>query len=179
MEETENILCINCPNKETRDLLELFLAQGESYLYRSFNIDLKPDVYLDFVEIDFEIDPLVICLKFEGYNVKEFSDKLMELYKVSTNLCYFCKNQNYSGRYNRKGNMISSTVYSYWYGIYTMDTERFWNTIDTTFESFNNIESLVSSLYIGNMDQRDLQQVIQRFQDHKNLTFLNFAFQRM
>jgi hypothetical protein len=179
MVDTLNILFIYCLNKETHSLIESNLASGEQWLYRSLAINIVPDVYLDFVEIDLDIDPHVICLKFESFYIKEFCHKLTELYQVSISVSFFCKDLNFSGKYIIKGNMVSSINYSYWYGLYCLNPDKFWETIDSVFEYFNDFESLLNVLVIRNISQQDIQLIYQNYRNFQSMNYLNLAFQKL
>jgi hypothetical protein len=176
----ENIIIINCVTLERKEYLEDLLANGEIYLYQSFGFDIANDIYLDFVEIDLEVDPLVIYLKFEGENANIFCNELSIKFQVNIILSYFNKESNYSGKYSiRNGIIVCNVNYSYWYGLYLYNTEQFWETVNQLFDHFNSIETLISFNCLQDMDIKDLHQLNNSFVYFQNLKFLNNAFQKL
>jgi hypothetical protein len=175
METYENVLYINCVSLEKKSYFEELLANGELYLFRSFGFKIQNDIYLDYVEIDLTIDPYVICLKFENsVQCTEFCNQLVLCFQVNTTLLYYSEFLNISGKYIiHDGKVFYDTYYTYWFGLYIIDYDLFWERLPQEFEKYRTIESLINTLSLHGITLDDYY-TIERLYKNDSINHLSF-----
>ena len=175
MENYENVLYINCITLEKKSYFEELLANGELYLFKSFGIKIQNDVYLDYVEIDLTIDPYVICLKFEnGVQCTEFCNQLVMCFQVNIRLLYYSEHLNISGKYIiHDGKVLCDLYYTYWFGLYIIDYDLFWERLPEAFENHRTFETLITRLCLHGITLDDYY-TIERLYKNDSINHLSF-----
>ena len=113
-------------------------------------------------------------------NVIQFCNKLSTKYQVNIRLCYLNKELNYSGKYViHNCNLVCNIQYSYWYGLYLFNYDKFWATVSEIFEYFIDFESLLKGFHLQNLEPRDLQQLHNHFTNFLNMKYLDLAFKKL
>jgi len=178
--ECENHLFIKFKTNDHREHIIAILSNGIK-LFESFIIlqgtklecyGTSSDVYIEYIHIDIDIDPLIIKLEFTTYESAplRFCKSISFHYNLDIHLIYFNEKNNYSGRFCIDSNrLIKDEIYSYYQGIYIHDRDRFWNEIEIhiqelkkeiTYETY--IENI--NLSLSDMDTVNLKNVFNKYQ---------------
>ncbi len=181
--DVENIVYINCVSIENKAYLEELLANSELYLFLSFGLFLDNDIYIDLVEFDMDIDPYVIGIKFENNNPGDtikFCNEISNKFQVNIRYSYLNKELNYAGKYIiHNCNVVCNLGYSYWYGLYLFNYDKFWQTISEVFEYFIDFDSMIKAYHFEDIPQKDLEELHARLTDYLNMKYLNLAFKNL
>lgn len=175
MENYENVVYINCITLEKKDYFEQLLSVSFEFLFQSFGLPLRNDVPINFVDIDLTIDPYVICLKFEnGVQCTEFCNELVLRFEVNIRLLYYSEFLNISGKYIiHNGQVVCDLHYTYWFGLYVIDYDLFWERLPGAFENHRTFESLITKLGLHGITLDDYY-TIEKLYKNDSINHLSF-----